>query len=136
MNNWVKNQNEVSEKIDLTKEAKVKDDIALEIEKFCHWLEANYEFRQELVIELVNNYYLIHEGRRVGYMFFFGDEDVPLLALPVRGYPEKWPLDSILFSLLQGIDDYMAVQNGTIDQEYYDEAALEAIMDAYLKYRG
>lgn len=122
--------------IDLMVDAGVKDDICSEIVNFSSWLKMKYQFNTALEIELVNNYYLMHEGKRVGYLFIYGDGETPLLALPVKGYPEKWSLEAILFSLLQGLNDYMSLQAGAIEQEQYDEALLEAILEDYLKTRG
>lgn len=135
-NHWIKTTKEDSNVIDLTIDAGVEDAISNEIVNFCSWLKSQYIFNQSLEIELVNNYYLIHEGKRVGYLFIYGDEETPLLVLPVKGYPEKWSLEAILFSLLQGIDDYMALQANKLAMDHYDEAFLESILQTYLKQRG
>lgn len=114
-----------------------------ELEKFINWVEANYSVHIPIIIDFVDKYYLVENGKRCGYLFYYQEfenypeflniEDLPYIVVPVKGYNEKWSLKDILGSLVEAFTDYFAWLADELNTEEDIQPIVDEILDQYFK---
>lgn len=113
--------------------------------RFAYWVEEHFYLPVTLLVDFKYNHYLIDRaGKRVGYRFYWADfvsypafdnpDDIPVIELPVR--TERWSIEEILISFIEGISQYYAWLTNTItDDTEPDEKEVEEVLQAYLNDR-
>lgn len=107
---------------------------------FMGWVEDHFTLPVTLWVDFEYKHYLVsRKGKRVGYLFYWNDVDtwpdfadeeaIPLLRLPVRD--DRWTLEEILTSFIEGITDYYAWLSSTVLSAEEKERTVDAIFTAY-----
>lgn len=128
--------------LDIGFDEKVSTETQKELCNFVKWLENNYRFPITLWVDFEYKHYLIrHNGKRVGYLFYWSDfssypvfdnkDDIPQIRLPVR--TEHSTIEEIFCSFIQAVTDYYAWICNDINNEYnLNDNDTEEILQAYL----
>ena len=123
----------------------IPNDIQTELRAFVNWIEQNYLIPITLWVDFEYKHYLVrHDGKRVGYLFYWADfanyphfdrnDGFPQIRLPVR--TEHSSIEEILSSFIEAITDYYAWICNEIHEWYAaNENDVEEILQAYLLYR-
>ena len=123
----------------------IPDETKDELMAFVYWVEDCYQLPITLWVDFQYKHYLIRDGKRVGYRFYWVDypslevfdnfDDIPVIELPVR--LENQSLEAVLRSFAAAISHYYAWLLG-LDMHSFDpeEALTEAILRDYYIFRG
>ena len=152
-NVWVRAQSielKISEDVfsgfDIGFEKDISKDVEAELRNFVDWMESNYRIPITLWVDFEYKHYLIRrDGKRVGYLFYWGDfssypvfnnmEKIPQIRLPVR--TERSTIKEILSSFIEAIFDYYAWICNELCEEYKPhESDVEEVLKTYLEYRA
>ena len=108
------------------------------------WVEEHFVLPVPLWVDFEYKHYVVsRKGGRKGYLFYwsdvdtwsdFDDEDaIPMIRLPVRD--ERWTINEILASFIEGITDYYAWLCKTKLSLHEKEQTVETILGAYQEAR-
>lgn len=111
---------------------------------FMAWVEGHFALPVPLWVDFEYKHYLVsREGGRRGYLFYWNDVDtwpvfededaIPMVRLPVRD--ERWTINEILASFIEGITDYYAWLFNTNLLPAEKEQTVETILSAYQEAR-
>lgn len=127
---------------DIGFDSKIPDETQDALMRFVYWVEDDFHLPVTLWVDFKYNHYLIdRNGKRVGYRFYWADfasypvfdnpDDLPVIELPVR--MERWTLEEILTSFIEGISRYYIwLMNENVDDYVPDEDEVEEVLQAYL----
>ena len=113
--------------------------------EFVYWVEDHYPLPITLWVDFQYKHYLICDGKRVGYRFYWVDypcldvfenfDDIPVIELPVR--VENQSLEAVLKSFAAAISHYYAWLQGLDMHTFVPEEELtEAIVRDYYNTKG
>ena len=107
---------------------------------FVYWVEDHFSMPITLWVDFKYNHYLLRNGERVGYRFYYADfkdypnfdnpDDIPVIELPVR--MEHSSIDEILFSFIEAISCYYAWLTNAPGEYLPDENQTAEILYTYL----
>lgn len=111
---------------------------------FMTWVEEHFALPVPLWVDFEYKHYLVsREGGRKGYLFYWSDADtwpdfddedaIPMIRLPVRD--ERWTINEILASFIEGITDYYAWLCKAKLSPDEKEQTVETILGAYQETR-
>ena len=112
---------------------------------FVYWVEDHYSLPITLWVDFRYNHYLLRDGQRVGYRFYWVNypsldsfenfDDIPVIELAVRC--EKQTTEDMLKSFVEAICCYFAWLSGMDVNTYIpDETLVGEILHAYQNFRG
>ncbi len=120
---------------DIGFDKQIPESTRCELRNFIRWVEAHYEMPVTLWVDFEYRHYLVsRKKKRVGFLFYWGDdpEEMPSLRLPVR--TEKSTMEEILGSFAEGLLYYFAWIRGEMTEAYRsDDRDADAMVTAYLQ---
>ena len=121
-------------------DSKISEETKDVLMRFVYWVEDNFNLPITLWVDFKYRHYLIRDGKRVGYKFYWADfksypvfdnpDDIPVIELPVRtGHRTN---EEILKSFIKGITQYyMWLIGFEITDANEDE--VDEVLQAYLQ---
>ena len=117
------------------------EELRYELVKFIEWVEENYNIQIPVLVDFVDKNYLVENGKRCGYLFYyhefenypeFNDAlDLPYIVVPVKGYNVKWSLRDILGSFIEALTDYFAWLDNSLEEDADIQEVVEEILKRY-----
>lgn len=133
---------EIEKGFDIGFDPQIPEATQAELRRFIAWAQEHFRFPVPLWVDFEYKHYLVSRGkRRFGYLFYwaewdnypvFSDPDKnPSIRLPVR--TEKYTMEEILSSFIEGICDYFAWLLNELTEDYIpSEEDVHEILHAYL----
>lgn len=119
------------------------EELRFELVKFIEWVEENYNVQIPVLVDFVDKNYLVENGKRCGYLFYYQEfvnypefnnaEDLPYIIVPVKGYKTKWSLRDILGSFVEALTDYFSWLDNSLEANSDIQATVDEILDRYFK---
>lgn len=121
-------------------DSKISEETKDVLMRFVYWVEDNFNLPITLWVDFKYRHYLIRDGKRVGYKFYWANfksypvfdnpDDIPVIELPVRtGHRTN---EEILKSFIKGITQYyMWLMGFEITDANEDE--VDEVLQAYLQ---
>ena len=121
-------------------DSKIPEETKDALMHLVYWVEDNFNLPITLWVDFKYRHYLIRDGKRVGYKFYWADfksypvfdnpDDIPVIELPVRtGHRTN---EEILKSFIKGITQYYMWLMG-LEITDANEDEVDEVLQAYLQ---